>query len=49
MLKSVAKELPSNHYLKVKDSFIEVLLMKMYEHDFVEPQMQHRANKIRII
>ena len=22
--------------------------MKMYEHDFVEPQMQHRANKIRI-
>ena len=30
---------------KVKDSFIKVLLMKMYEHDFAEPQLQNRANK----
>ena len=29
---------------KVKDSFIKVLLMKMYENNFAEPQLQNRAN-----
>ena len=44
--------LPSNHYFtqsdKVRDTFIEGLSMKMYEHDFVEPQLQLCANKISI-
>ena len=44
--------LPSNHYFtqshKVRDTSIESLLMKMYKHDFVEPQLQHCANKISI-
>ena len=34
--------------VKVRDTSIEVSLMKMYEHDFVEPLLQHCANKIGI-
>ena len=52
MVKSVVTGLPSNHHFtqsnKVKDTSIEGLLMKMYEHDFVEPQLQHCDNKISI-
>ena len=52
MVKSVVTGLPSNHYFrqsdKVKDTSIEGLFMKMYEHDFVEPQLQHCDNKISI-
>ena len=49
MVKSVVTGLPSNHYFrqsdKVKDTSIEGLFMKMYEHDFVEPQLQHCDKK----
>ena len=42
----------SNHYFtqydKVRDTAIEGLLMKLYEHDSIEPQLQHCANKIII-
>ena len=52
MLKSVVTGLPSNHYFtqsdKVRYTSIEGLLMKMYKHDFVEPQLQHCANNISI-
>ena len=52
MVKSVVTRLPSNHYFtqcgKVKDTSIEGLLMKMYEHDFVELQLQQFDNKISI-
>ena len=52
MVKSVVTELPSNHYFtqsdKVRDTFIGGLLTKMYEHDFLEPQLQHCVNKISI-
>ena len=52
MVKSVVTGLPSNHYFtqfdKARDTSIEGLLMKMYEHDFFEPQLQHCANKISI-
>ena len=41
MVKSMAAEIPSNHYFtqydKVRDNSLKGLLMKMYEHDFVEP------------
>ena len=51
-VKSVVVGLPSNHYFtqsnKVRDNPTEGLLMKMHEHDFIEPQLQHRANKINI-
>ena len=30
---------------KVRDTSIESLFIKMYEHDFVEPQLQHCANQ----
>ena len=53
MVKSVVTGLTSNHYFtqsdKVRDTSIEGLLMKMYKHDFVEPQLQHCANKISIM
>ena len=49
MVKSVVTGLPSNHYFKqsdkAKDTPIEGLFMKMYEHDFVEPQLQHCDDK----
>ena len=52
LVKSVVTGLPWNHYLmqsdNARDTSIEGLLMKMYEHDFVEPQLQHCANKISI-
>ena len=52
MVKSVVTGLCSNHYFtqsdEVRDTSIEDLLMKMFEHDFFEPQLQHRANKIGI-
>ena len=52
MVKSVVTGLPSNHHFtqsdKVKDTSIEGLFMKMYEHNFVEPQLQHCDNKISI-
>ena len=52
MVKSVVIELHSNHYFtqydKVKDTAIEGLLMKLYEHGSIEPQLQHCANKIII-
>ena len=52
MVKTVVTGLPLNHYFtqydKVRDTSTEGLLMKMYEHDFVEPQLQHCANKISI-
>ena len=52
MVKSVVTGLPSNHYFmqsdEVRDTSIEGLLMKMYEQSFVEPQLQHWANKISI-
>ena len=52
MVKSVVTGLPSNHYFtqsdKVRDTSVEGLLMKIYEHDFVEPQLQHCANKVSI-
>lgn len=41
MVKSMAAEIPSNHYFtqydKVRDNSLKGLLVKMYEHDFVEP------------
>ena len=44
--------LPSHHYFthsdKVRDTSIEGLLMKMYKHNFVEPQLQHCADKVTI-
>ena len=53
MVKSVVTGLFSNHYFtqsdKVRNTSIESLLMKMYEHDFVEPQLQHCVNKISLI
>ena len=53
MVKSVVTGLTSNHYFtqsdKVRDTSIEGLLMKMYKHDFVEPQLQDCANKISIM
>ena len=52
MVKSVITGLPLNHYFvqydKVRDTSIEGLLMKMYKCNFVEPQLQHCANKISI-
>ena len=52
MVKFVVTGLPSNHYFmqsdEVRDTSIEGLLMKMYEQSFVEPQLQHWANKISI-
>ena len=52
MVKTVVTGLPLNHYFtqydKVRDTSTEGLLMKMYEDDFVEPQLQHCANKINI-
>ena len=52
MVKSVVTRLPSNHYFtqcdKVKDTSVEGLLMKMYEHDFAELQLQQCDNKISI-
>ena len=52
MVKSVVTGLCSNHYFtqsdKVRDTSIEGSLMKTFEHDFFEPQLQHRANKIGI-
>ena len=52
MVKSVVTGLSLNHYFtqsdKVRDTSIEGLLMKMYEHDFVEPQLQHCDNKMNI-
>ena len=43
---------PSNHYFKgsnmVRDTFIESLLMKIFEKDFVGLQFQHHANKLII-
>ena len=52
MVKSVVTWLPSNHHFtqsdKVKDTSIEGLFMKMYEHNFVKPQLQHCDNKISI-
>ena len=52
MVKSMVIELHSNHYFtqydKVRDTAIEGLLMKLYEHDSIEPQLQHCANKIII-
>ena len=33
---------------KVRDASIEGLLIKMYEHNFVEPQLEHCANKMGI-
>ena len=52
MVKSVVTDFPSNHYFtqcgKIRDTSIEGVLMKMYEYDFVEPQLQHCANKISI-
>ena len=53
MVKSVVTGLTSNHYFtqsdQVRDTSIAGLLMKMYKHDFVEPQLQHCANKISIM
>ena len=50
MVKSLVTGVCSNHDFtqsdKVRNTSIEGLLMKMYKHDFVEPQLQHRANKI---
>ena len=50
MVKSVVTALPSNHCFtqsdKVRDTSIEGLLMEMYEHDFVEFQLQHCAIKV---
>ena len=52
MVKSVVTDFPSRHYFKqcgkIRDTSIEGVLMKMYENDFVEPQLQHCANKISI-
>ena len=52
MVKSMVIEPHSNHYFtqydKVRDTAIEGLLMKLYEHDSIEPQLQHCANKIII-
>ena len=52
MVKVVVTGLRSNHYYtqsdKVRDTSIEGLLMKMYEHDFTESQLQHSTNKISI-
>ena len=52
MVKSVVTGLPSNHYFtqsdKVKDTSIEGFFMKMYEYNFVEPQLKHCANKVSI-
>ena len=52
MAKSVVTGLPSNHCFmqsdKVRNTSIEGLLMKMYERDFVQPQLQHCGNKINI-
>lgn len=52
MVKSVVTGIPSNHYftrsVKVKDASIEGLLIKIYKHDFVEPQLQYCDNKISI-
>ena len=48
----MVKRLPSNDYFmqsdKVRDTSIENLFMKMYEHDFVEPQLQYCASKMSI-
>ena len=33
---------------KVRDTSIKGLLMKMYEHNFTEPQLEHCANKMSI-
>ena len=50
MVKSVVTGLLSNHYFtqsdKIRDTSIECLLMKMYDHDFGKPHLQHCANKI---
>ena len=50
MVKSLVTGVRSNHDFtqsdKVRNTSIEGLLMKMYKDDFVEPQSQHRANKI---
>ena len=50
MVKFVVTGLPSSHYFtqsdQVRDTSIEGLSMKMYDHDFVEPQLQHHVNKI---
>ena len=52
MVKSVVTGIPSNHYftrsVKVKDASIEGLSIKIYKRDFIEPQLQHRDNKISI-
>ena len=53
MVKPVVTGLPLNHYLtqsdEVRNTSIEGSLMKMYDHDFVEPQLQHCANKLCIL
>ena len=52
MVKPAVTGLPSNHYFtqlnKVRGASIEGLWMKMHEHNFVEPQLQHRTTKISI-
>ena len=52
MVKSVVTGIRSNHYftrsVKVKDASIEGLSIKIYKRDFIEPQLQHRDNKISI-
>lgn len=52
VVKFVATGPPSNHYFKgsnkVRDTFIESLLMKIFEKDFVGLQFQHHANKLII-
>ena len=49
----MVKGLSSNDYFmqfdKVRDTSIEGLLKKMYEHNFVEAQLQHQADKISIM
>ena len=50
MVRSLVTGLPSNYHFmqsdKLRDTSIEGLLMKMYKHDFVEPQLQHCSIKI---
>ena len=52
LVKSVVTGFASNHYFtqsdKVRDTSVEGLLMRIYEHNFVESQLQHSAYKISI-
>ena len=52
IVKSIVTGLCWNRYFtqsdEVRDTSIEDFLMKMSEHDFFEPQLQHHANKVGI-